>query len=180
MYRTASSPSLALRSGAQAGMPGGTPKHRWFRFYNYLTTQLAVAAAAAVPINMPAIVIQNDGDFICQQFIATVNNHATGALLPAPDATILVTDAGSTFPLFSGQTPINSICGTAQLPFLLPQPYRFLKNSSVTVTYQNNDPALVHDVYFSLVGYKIFERDMSDAEVAAMSATQLQAPAAQS
>jgi hypothetical protein len=93
--------------------------------------------------------IQNDADFDWRWIIAS----STGLF------SVLLTDDFMSKPLMPSSTPINSenIVGTAQLPFVLPKPYRLNRTATVSALFNDRSGA-PNTVQFCLVGYKLFSQ----------------------
>lgn len=125
-------------------------------FYVYEAEALAlVSLTAATDI----ITIEADSNFVLQKlnYIADIAAAAfTDSTRPIPLITIQLTDTGSGRNLMSNPVPIPSIFGTGQLPFILPNPRVFLRNSTIQVAFANFDAAVTYNIRLSFIGYKIY------------------------
>lgn len=74
-----------------------------------------------------------------------------------PPFTISITDTGSGRILMSAPTPLADVAGTGRLPFINPVKRLFKANASVTVTMTSLSSAQWDDVYFTMIGRKIFK-----------------------
>lgn len=125
-------------------------------FYVYEAEALLLAAGTAAN---DIITIEADSNFVLQKlnYIADIAAAAfTDSTRPIPLVTIQLTDTGSGRNLMSNPTPIPSIFGTGQLPFILPNPRVFLRNSTIQVAFANFDAAVTYGIRLAFIGYKIY------------------------
>jgi hypothetical protein len=52
--------------------------------------------------------------------------------------------------------PIPSFFGTGQLPFILPNPRLFMRNSTIQVAFTSFDAAAVYNIRLAFIGYKVY------------------------
>ncbi len=125
-------------------------------FYTYEAEALGLVAGAAAN---DIITIEADSNFVLQKlnYIADIAAAAfTDDTRPIPLVTIQLTDTGSGRNLMSNPIPIPSLFGTGQLPFILPNPRVFLRNSTIQVAFVNFDAAAAYNVRLAFIGYKIY------------------------
>lgn len=139
---------------AQSNQPQGPTS--WLRYYEYNTSFLNVTANTGTANGN--IQLQNDADFYCTQIKGVVFDHTALTVLATPNATLQITDGGSNFPLFFAVENWNNVVGTAQLPYVLPVPYRFRRASTIVFAIADLRAAAGNagDYYITLAGYKKF------------------------
>lgn len=123
-------------------------------FYTYSVTTIGLAAAASAS---GALQIEADSNFWLQKltFNAVISAVGTvGTVVASPNVTVLLTDTGSGRQLMSAAIPIPSLFGTGQLPFILPNPRVFKRNSSIAVSFTSYEAANSLTVRLALIGYK--------------------------
>lgn len=125
-------------------------------FYDFAFPSLTNNTVAS-PIT---VIMEAESDF---EWIQTTCSSLTTEG-PAVDATntpvsVQVIDTGSGRRLFSQATPVGSIAGSGQQPFVLPQPRIFTAKSPVIVEFTNKSGATVSNIHFTMIGRKIFEQD---------------------
>ncbi|MDE2233833.1 MAG: hypothetical protein KGJ90_07070, partial [Patescibacteria group bacterium] len=125
----------------------------WRKFYLYPVQALSLAAAGVATVNLQ---FQNDAPFYCLQIVGEAYTTATPpALVSNPSVLVNIIDSGSNFPLFASPVNMEQMSGTAQLPYVLPMPYRFNRNSTAVFQITNNYNATL-SIYLVLGGYKKF------------------------
>jgi hypothetical protein len=109
-------------------------------------------AGATVTINVP---INADSDFIWRY---TIHSGWSAANTPviAPDWTITFFDSGSGRNLQDQALHISCCSGTAQLPYVLPEPYRLASSSVLAVTMTNNAAGPACIAYVTFGGFKVY------------------------
>lgn len=125
-------------------------------FYTYETSLASLAAAATATSNFT---IQADSDF--DWIMTTVSANIDGVTEPAPDniiipITVIITDQGSGRQLMSAGVPLTSYAGNGKQPFILPIPRRFMAKSTVTLVFNNYGGSKYDNIFFSMIGRKIF------------------------
>jgi len=125
---------------------------------------LALAASASVT---DIVQIEADSSFILQK-LAFHTPAPAGTVLAAsalglvdgqrivPNVGIVITDTGSGRQLMPAPIPIPSLFGTGQLPFILPNPRLFMRNSTIQVTFTNLDATNAYTVRLAFIGYKVY------------------------
>jgi hypothetical protein len=121
--------------------------------YTVEFTLAALLAGATItnPIN-----IQNDSDFVVRQGQYTVWSAAT-VFVVNPDINISLFDTGSGRNWQDVPLPILNKFGTAQLPFLWPEP-KLVKGGSVIQITATNRHAIALQAYLTLSGFKVFSK----------------------
>ena len=115
-----------------------------------------IAAGANATTN---IQIQADADFLIlnQTFNAnTANAAVTFGTAVYPNATVLLTNTGSGFNLMDAPTPIPSIFGNGQFPYVLPNPMPLPAKSTLQVQVFNIDNAAGYNIRLSFNGVKLY------------------------
>lgn len=74
-----------------------------------------------------------------------------------PLVTIQITDTGSGRQLFNTPTPIPSLFGSGEIPFILPVARIFKARSSVAIQVNNFSTSSAYNLRLSLIGTKIFK-----------------------
>jgi hypothetical protein len=121
-------------------------------FYNAIfpITQLLANTAITIPIQ-----IQADSDFVVRKSMVMAFS-APGVPIPNPDFLISMYDTGSGKNWQDVPFTVNNSMGTAQLPFLWPEPQRVSANSTINVTLTNN-LAIAALAYVTLSGMKVYQ-----------------------
>ena len=125
-------------------------------FYIYEAEALALAPAGSAN---DIINIEADSDFILQKFAWQADVAAaayTDSTRPWPNVTIQLVDSGSGRQLMQNPIPVTSFMGTGELPFILPNPRKFLRNSTIQVAFTNFDAAVTYNIRLAFIGYKIY------------------------
>jgi len=139
-------------------------------FYVYDSIALALAAAGNAT---DTIQIEADSNFVLQKltFMATVLDLAaslstnptvlfttglTDSQRILPNVGVQLIDTGSGRQLMQNPIPIPSLFGTGQLPFILPNPRLFMRNSTIQIAYTNFDTVNGYNVRLSFIGYKVY------------------------
>ena len=138
----------ALTAGLQEEAAQGYVKLNFFVFNR---TFLAIAAGA-----VPAQVFQisNNLDFLLY-YINGVIFEPAGTFIPNPDFLIQLTD-NSTGWLFSDQVMHwGQLVGTAERPFILPEPKLIPSNSSVDIALTNNIATVFDRLDLGLIGSQV-------------------------
>ena len=125
-------------------------------FYIYEAEALAIAPAGTAN---DVINIEADSDFILQKMTYEADIAAaayTFTTNPIPLITIQITDTGSGRQLMQQPVPVNSFMGDGKLPFYLPNPRKFLRNSTIQIAFVNFDAAVTYNLRLAFIGYKIY------------------------
>ena len=125
-------------------------------FYIYEAEALALAPAGSAN---DIINIEADSDFILQKFAWQADIAAaayTTNTRPWPNVTVQLIDSGSGRQLMQNPIPVTSFMGDGQLPFILPNPRKFLRNSTIQIAFTNFDAAVTYNLRLAFIGYKIY------------------------
>ena len=125
-------------------------------FYIYEAEALALAAGASAN---DIVAIEADSDFIMQKLTYQADIAAasyTDSTRPIPLVTIQLIDSGSGRQLMQNPIPVSSFMGNGELPFILPNPRKFLRNSTIQVAFTNFDAATAYNIRLAFIGYKIY------------------------
>ncbi len=125
-------------------------------FYTYEAEALLLAAGASAN---DVINIEADSNFILQKlsYIADIAAAAfTDSTRPIPLVNVQLIDTGSGRQLMQNPIPIPSMFGTGQLPFILPNPRLFMRNSTIQIAFTNFDAAITYNVRLAFIGYKVY------------------------
>lgn len=138
-------------------------------FYIYESEAIALAPSTNAT---DIIQIEADSNFILQkltQFTVasatfpdlTVNTIVFPAGLTEenrviPAVALQMIDTGSGRQLMQNPIPIPSFFGTGEMPFILPNPRLFQRNSTIQVSYTNFDTVNTYDIRLALIGYKVY------------------------
>lgn len=125
-------------------------------FYVYEAESLGIIAGGT---SNDVINIEADSDFILQKMTYEADIAAaayTFTTNPIPLITIQITDTGSGRQLMQNPIPVNSFMGDGKLPFYLPNPRKFLRNSTIQIAFVNFDAAVTYNIRLAFIGYKIY------------------------
>jgi hypothetical protein len=110
-----------------------------------------VGGATNIPINTP---INADSDFVVR-YVNIAAFSAVGVPVATPDYLVQFVDTGSGRNLQDNPQHVLNIMGTAQLPFIWPEP-KLLKGNSVLQTLLTNRTIVAADVFITFCGFKVF------------------------
>ena len=130
-------------------------------FFVYTLLFTALAYNTSQTLN---IAVQADANFLLQKITQYSQNVTTPAQQTdssriLPDATILITDAGSGRQIMDKALPVCALFGSGEIPFILNQPKLFSARSTITVTLANISVATSqtsYNSYICFIGKKIF------------------------
>lgn len=121
--------------------------------------------AATVPVG---VAINNDSDFLLAKTML-VSYTAVGVLLPNPDYNIGFADSGSGRQLQDNLVHVHNIMGSAEHPYIWPEPKLIKAGGVFTITLQNLT-AVAAEVSVALSGFKVFYlRDFNRAKLGLVS-----------
>ena len=126
-------------------------------WYTYEAEALALAPAASAN---DVINIEADSDFMLMKlsFQADIAGAAqTDSTRVIPNAVVQLVDTGSGRQLMQNPIPIPSIFGWGELPFVLDNPRKFLRNSTIQVAFTSFDAAATYNTRLAFIGYKIYD-----------------------
>lgn len=124
------------------------------QYFTY-STQFPAATFLAGATITNNVSIQNDSDFLWRYTMLT-SYSAAGVFVPAPDMLISFSDTGSGRNLQDIPNHVGNVTGTAQLPYVLPEPFLITAGSILNVTLTNNAAGPAALVSVSLGGFKVF------------------------
>lgn len=125
-------------------------------FYVYESQTLAIAVGASTN---DTIAIEADSDFILQKLtyqadIAGATQTDSSRLIP--NVLIQITDTGSGRQLMQEPISVASFFGTGMLPFILPNPRLFMRNSTIQIAFTSFEAAITPNVRLAFIGYKVY------------------------
>lgn len=116
----------------------------WYAFSRTSAKSNAVPASGTAQASTK---VSADSAFVCTQICATSTGDFT--ILPRTDA--------SDRQLVNEAVHSSTIAGTAERPHYLPKP--LLLPANTTISYDITDlSGAVNEIYFALVGYKVYQR----------------------
>lgn len=127
-------------------------------FYIYEAESLALAPAGN---SNDIINIEADSDFMLQKFAWQADIAAaayTDSTRPWPNVNVQLIDSGSGRQLMNNPIPITSFMGTGELPFILPNPRKFLRNSTIQIAFTSFEAGggVTYNIRLAFIGYKIY------------------------
>lgn len=145
---------------AQAGTviaPPASPRVIAEDFFTY-NIQFEDLLVGATQIGF--IQIEADSDFLIQK-LAYFSNVAGAAVnvqtQDVPLVTIVIVDTGSGRQIMNNAVPLTALFGDGRLPYILPTPKLFVKNSRINVTLSNFSAGTNYaDIWINFEGKKIF------------------------
>lgn len=112
----------------------------------------AVSAAVLTNVDASAMFLWTSTSYQAN----TLNAAQTGATRVYPNASVMIVDQGSGRQMMDVSTPITSIAGDGQFPYILPEPRLIGANSTLSVVYTNYDAAAGYNLRLTFNGFKIF------------------------
>ncbi len=146
-----------INQAGVAPLPAAGPRVIAEDFYTY-NIQFEDIGAGVTQTGF--IQIEADSDFLIQK-LAYFSNIAGAAqtfnTIDIPLCTILIVDTGSGRQIMNNPVPVTSMFGDGRLPYILPTPKLFVKNSRINVTLFNFSSSTEYDdVWINFEGKKIF------------------------
>jgi hypothetical protein len=108
------------------------------------------------------IQIEADADFQVQKMTYFTNIDATAVTLndiDVPLVTVVIVDTGSGRQLMNQAIPVTDIFGDGRLPFIIPTPKLFVKNSRINFDVFNFGSQIYVNLWLVLTGKKVFTRN---------------------
>lgn len=118
--------------------------------YSAVFNPLPAAGGLAAQINL-----QNDSDFLILATCLTVYS-APGVLVIDPDLTLAILDSGTGRQQQDAPIHVNNCTGTAQWPYIWPEPKIAKGGGTLTLTLFNNTAVATLVCSLAFHGYKIF------------------------
>lgn len=145
----------------------GTKVDRRRDFYVYAASTTAGTPIPASGTQTATIQIEADSNFVLQKLSYHCQAPAATALAASalglvegqriiPPVALQIVDTGSGRQLTAAPIPIPSLFGNGMLPFILPNPRLFMRNSTIQITFTNLDATNVYTVRLALMGYKTY------------------------
>lgn len=104
--------------------------------------------------------IEADSDFLIQKlayFSSIAGGPQTFNTIDIPLVTILIVDTGSGRQIMNTPIPLTAMFGDGRLPYILPTPKLFVKNTRINVTLANFSAGTNYgDIWINFEGKKIF------------------------
>jgi hypothetical protein len=125
-------------------------------FYIYEAEVVALGVGLS---SNDTIAIEADSDFILQKltFQADLAGVAQDdATRVVPNVLIQLTDTGSGRQLMQNPIPVTSFFGTGRVPFILPNPRLFMRNSTIQIAFTSFEVADTPTVRLAFIGYKMY------------------------
>lgn len=147
----------AMRVSSDEDIQSFMAKRRDFYVYEARTTAGTPIAAGVTQTD--TIPVEADSNFILEKlaYIADIAGAAlTQATQVVPLVTVLIKDTGSGRDLMSNPIPIPSMFGFGYLPFVLPKPRIFFRNTTIQITFTNFSAATAYNVQLAFIGYKVY------------------------
>lgn len=121
--------------------------------YTAVWNPLPAGAGLNVQIN-----IQNDSDFLIMATTLTVYS-AVGVFVVNPDLTLTILDSSTGRQLQDAPVHVANCTGTAQWPYIWPEPKKAKGGGTLTLTMFNNTAVATYVASLAFHGYKIFYMD---------------------
>ena len=129
-------------------------RRRDFYIYEAMTEAIAVGGSDNDVINIEA-----DSDFILQKLTfeadlaGAAQDHSTRVI---PNVSVQLIDTGSGRQLMQEPIPIPSFFGIGAIPFILPNPRLFMRNSTIQVAFTSFEAVDTPTIRLAFIGYKIY------------------------
>jgi hypothetical protein len=144
------------QAGVAPAAPAG-PRVIAEDFYTY-NIQFEDLAAGATGTGF--IQIEADSDFLIQKLAYASFVDGDPVQIETQDiplCTILIVDTGSGRQIMNAPVPVTALFGDGRLPYILPTPKLFVKNSRINITLFNFSTATTYaDIWINFEGKKIF------------------------
>lgn len=144
----------------QADAPPPIPGATQIIAEDYYVYQITFENLLAGTVQTGFIQIEADSDFLIQKLAEFTDEDGSdqtvfSQVLPIVKVTIV--DTGSGRQLMNQAVPVSNIFGSGKLPYILPTPKLFVKNSRINVTVENFSSATDYaNLFLSFEGKKIF------------------------
>ncbi len=140
----------------QQNRPWENVEYRRRDFYTYESETVALGVGLS---SNDVINIEADSDFILQKltYQADIAGAAqTDGTRVIPNVLVQLIDTGSGRQLMQNPIPIPNIFGIGAIPFILPNPRLFMRNSTIQIAYTSFEAAITPTVRLSFIGYKVY------------------------
>lgn len=119
-----------------------------------------VAALAAGTQATPAIIFDNDSDFICtkaEYFVDIAGAAQTDSTRVVPLISVLLQPGGSGRRMMQEAVPLPAVFGTGALPFIFPVRHTFVGGTTLNITLTNYSAATAYaNLYLVFSGMKVY------------------------
>lgn len=136
-------------------------------FFVYVSTVASLAAAAS---DSDTVNIEASSDFILRKmtmFADIAGAVQTDSSRVLPLISVQITDTGAGKQLFTDAIPIPSLFGSGTIPFILPSPRIFARNSTISVAYENYSAATTYaNIYLNFIGEKVYKGRVKQGKLA--------------
>lgn len=144
----------------QAGAPPPIPGSTKIIAEDWYTYQIQFQDLLAGATQVGFIQIEADSDFLIQKLAEMTDINGSSQTVTTqivPIVKVVIVDTGSGRQLMNQAVPVSSIFGSGKLPYILPTPKLFVKNSRINVTVENFSSATNYaNLFLSFEGKKIF------------------------
>ena len=140
----------------QAGVAAAAPRVIAEDYYIY---GINFENLSALTADTGFVQIEADSDFLIQKlaYFASIAGAAqTFNTIVIPLVDIVIVDTGSGRQLMNLAIPIPTFFGDGRLPYILPTPKLFTKNTRINVTVNNFAAITEYDLFIAFEGKKIF------------------------
>ena len=144
----------------QATEPPPIPRATTIIAEDYYVYQIQFTNLLAGSTQVGFIQVEADSDFLIQklaEFTDIDGSPQTFTTAIIPICRVTIVDTGSGRQLMNQAIPVANFFGSGKLPYILPTPKLFVKNSRINVTIENFSSATNYaNVFLSFEGKKIF------------------------
>lgn len=123
--------------------------------YSFFVYTVTASGMLVDDTGTASFTVQADSDFEWLRTTFAFFNGDGATNLEYPNFTVTIQDTGSSVYLTQIETPIFSIAGKGELPFILPQPRIFKSRANVNVQWTNS-VAGISTFYMNFIGRKIY------------------------
>lgn len=127
---------------------------------DWFTYVFPIGSLTTLAVSNQVINVQADSAFELMQITGSANLNgqtepwSINSQLPF---TIFITDTGTSRNLMSAPLPLSMVCGSGNLPFILPQDRIFMPKSTIQIQVTSISPSTWNNIYIGFSGAKLFE-----------------------
>ena len=144
----------------QASAPPPIPGATTIIAEDWYTYQIQFQNLLSGSTQVGFIQIEADSDFLIQKLAEMTDINGASQTVTTqivPIVKVVIVDTGSGRQLMNQAVPVSSIFGSGKLPYILPTPKLFVKNSRINVTVENFSAGTNYaNLFLSFEGKKIF------------------------
>jgi hypothetical protein len=144
----------------QAGAPPPIPGATQIIAEDYYVYQIQFQDLLQGSTQVGFIQIEADSDFLIQKLAQMTDINGAPQTVTTevvPIVKVVIVDTGSGRQLMNQAVPVPSLFGSGKLPYILPTPKLFVKNSRINVTVENFSSGTNYaNLFLSFEGKKIF------------------------